>query len=116
MRSSEEVSTERLTQKPWPEPAVRYLRQDVAIIVAGDPEMDEADAAVVEELAVGIVGIDDDEALLIEFEVTLDQRQRSLADRSEADHHDRAVDAPVPRPMGHQVSFEDKRAERRRGA
>ena len=52
--------------------------------------MDEADSAVVEELAVGIVRIDDDEALRIEFEMALDQRQRSLADRSEADHRDRA--------------------------
>ena len=65
--------------------------------------MDEADAALVEEFAVGIVRIDDDEALLIELEVALDQRQGSLADRSEADHHDRAGDAPVPGPMGHRV-------------
>ena len=65
--------------------------------------MDEADAALVEELAIGIVRIDDDEALLVEFEVTLDQRQGSLADRSEADHHDRARDAPVLRPMRHGV-------------
>ena len=65
--------------------------------------MDEADAAVVQKLAVGIVRIDDDEALLVEFEVTLDQRQRPLADRPEADHHDRAFDAPVLRPMRHGV-------------
>ena len=73
--------------------------------------MDEADAALVQELPVGIVRIDDDEALLVEFEVALDQRQGSLADRSEADHHDRAGDAPVPRPMRswRQVSFKDKR-------
>ncbi len=65
--------------------------------------MDEADAALIQKLAVGIVRIDDDEALLVEFEVTLDQRQRPLADRSEADHHDRASDAPVLRPMRHGV-------------
>ena len=65
--------------------------------------MDEADAALVEEFAVGVVRIDDDEALLIELEVALDQRQGSLADRSEADHHDRPGDTPVPGPMGHRV-------------
>ena len=61
--------------------------------------MDEADAAIIQELPVGIVGIDDDEAVLVEFEVTLDQRQGPFADRSKADHHDRTVNAPVPRPM-----------------
>ena len=81
--------------------------------------MDEADSAVVEELAVGIVGIDDHEALGIEFEVALDQGQRSLADRSEADHDDGAFDAPVSRPMGHGVrspsTLRTSDAERLRG-
>ena len=63
--------------------------------------MDECDAAFVEQLAIGAVGIDDDEMLLVVVEMALDQRQRSLADRAEADHHDRAVDAPVPWPMRH---------------
>src|SRR5436309_1526973 len=71
--------------------------------------MDETDAAIIQQLPIGIVLIDDDEALLLIFEVTLDQRQRSLADRSEADHCDRTVDAPVPRPMGHEISFRDER-------
>ena len=75
--------------------------QHVAIIVARQAFMHEADAALVQELPVGIVRVDDDEALLVEFEVALDQRQCSFADRSEADHRDRARDAPVPRPMGH---------------
>ena len=75
----------------------------VAIIVAREAEMDEADAALVEELAVGVVRVDDDEPLLIEFEVALDQGQRPFADRSEADHHDRAGDPPVARPMRHGV-------------
>ena len=65
--------------------------------------MDERHAALVEQAAIGVVRIDDDEALLVEFEMALDQRQRSLADRSEADHHDRAVDAPVQRPLRHGV-------------
>src|ERR1700735_5272483 len=71
--------------------------------------MDEAHVAVIEELPIGIIGIDDDQAILVELEVALDQRQGPFADRSEADHHDRASDAPVPRPMGHQISFKDKR-------
>ena len=86
--------------------------QDVAVIVARDRKLDEADAALVQKFPVGIVGVDDDEAALVEFEMTLYQRQRALADRSEADHHDRASDAPVPRPMGHQVSFEDEHLRR----
>ena len=65
--------------------------------------MDELDAALVEQLAVRVVGVDDDEMVLVEVEMALDQRQRSLADRTEADHDDRAVDAPVQRPMRHGV-------------
>ena len=65
--------------------------------------MDEADAAFVEEFAVGVVRVDDDEALLVELEVAFDQRQGPFADRSEADHHDRAGDASVLRPMRHGV-------------
>ena len=86
--------------------------QHLAIIVAREALMHEADVAVVQELPVGIVRIDDDEAILVEFEVTLDQRQCSFADRPEADHHDRASDAPVLRPVGHQVSFKDERLRR----
>ena len=32
---------------------------------------------------------------MVERHVPLDQRQRALADRAEADHHDRAVEAGV---------------------
>ena len=101
--SSEEVSTERLTQKPWPLPAFRYLPKDVAIVVLGQAEVDELDAALVEQLAVGVVGIDDVEVILVELEMALDQRQGSLADRSEPDHHDRALDATVDWPVRHGV-------------
>ena len=45
--------------------------------------------------------------VMIELEVTLDQGQRAFADRSEANHHDRASNAPVLRPMGHQISFKE---------
>ena len=45
--------------------------------------------------------VDDDEARLVELEMPLDQRQRAFADRAEADHHDRAVDAGMERAAGH---------------
>ncbi len=38
---------------------------------------------------------------LVEVEMALDQRQRAAADRAEADHHDRAFDAPMFRPVRH---------------
>ena len=56
--------------------------------------MHEADAALIEKLPIGIVRVDDDEAVRVELEVALDQGQRAFADRSEADHHDRAVMRP----------------------
>ena len=73
--------------------------------------MDEADAALVEEPAVGVVRVDDDEALAVELEVALDQRQRPFADRSEADHHDRACDASVLGPMRHGVSVSSGKSD-----
>ena len=79
------------------------LAEDLAIIVPGEAELDELDAALVEQAAVRVVRVDDDEALLVELEMALDQRQRSLADRPESDHHDRAFDAPVERPLRHGV-------------
>ena len=79
------------------------LAEHLAIVVAREPQVDELDAALVEQPAVGVVRVDDDEMLLVELEVALDQRQGSLADRSEADHHDRAFDAPVQRPVRHGV-------------
>ena len=65
--------------------------------------MNEPYAALVEQRAVGIVGADDDEMALVEVEMALDQRQRAAPDRAEADHHDRALDASVFRPLRHGV-------------
>ena len=65
--------------------------------------MDELHAALVEQAPVGVVRVDDDEVFLVEFEMALDQRQGSLADRSEADHHDRAFDPRMQGPVGHGV-------------
>jgi hypothetical protein len=82
---------------------LQIFAEGVAIVVAGEAQMDEFDAALVEQAAVRVVRVDDDEMVLVEFEMALDQRQRSLADRSEADHDDRAFDAPVQRPVRHGV-------------
>src|SRR5208283_2507376 len=79
------------------------LAEDLAEIVAGEADLNEPDAPLVEQAAVGVVRVDDDEAILVELEMALDQRQGSLADRSEPDHHDRALDATVDRPMRHGV-------------
>ena len=73
-----------------------------AIIVARDRQMHEFDAALVEQFAIGIVGIDDDEMPLVEVEMPLDQRQRAAADRTEADHHDGAFDPSVTRSVRHE--------------
>ncbi len=79
------------------------LSQDLAIIVLGKAELDELHAALVEQTAVRVVRIDDDEALLVEGEMALDQGKGSLADRTESNHHDRAFDAPVEWPLRHGV-------------
>ena len=63
--------------------------------------MDEADAALVQELAVLVVRVDNNEARLVVGEMPLDQRQGAFADRPEADHHDGAVDAAVNGPISH---------------
>src|SRR5947209_16727344 len=61
----------------------------------------EADAALIEESAIGIVGVDDSEARAIELEMPFDERQCAAPDRAEADHHDRTGDARVNGPLRH---------------
>ena len=73
----------------------------MAVAVAGHGLVDEADALPVEERAVAVVRVDDDEARPVEAEMALDQGQGALADRAEADHDDRSVDRPVDGPVGH---------------
>ena len=107
MMSSEEVSTDTLTQKPWPPPAVSSGVEQVAVIVLGDGLMDEADAALVQQLAVLVLGVDHHEAGLVVAEMALDQRQGAFADRAEADHHDGPVDAGVHGPIGHFQSLQE---------
>jgi hypothetical protein len=59
--------------------------QQLAIIVAGYPLLDEAHAVLLRKLAV-LMRIDDDKARLVVVEMPFDQGQRALADRAEADH------------------------------
>ena len=87
--------------KPLPAARGQQRRQQLAVILPGHRLVDEADAALVEQLAVLVLRIDDDEARLVEGEMALDQRQRAFADRAEADHHDGTVDAAVHGPLGH---------------
>jgi hypothetical protein len=51
-------------------------------------------------------GLDHGELGRIEFEVALDQRERALADRAEANDDDGAVDAAVGSVLG--VVFDDE--------
>ena len=75
----------------------------MAAIVAGHGLLDEADAALVAEVTVLVLGVDDDEPALVVFEVPLDQRQRAFADRPKSDHHDRSGDFTVNRPIRHSL-------------
>src|SRR6516164_2472128 len=46
--------------------------------------------------------------------MTLDEREGPFADRSEADHYDRAVDASVPGPMRHGVGSPSRTSDAKR--
>ncbi len=75
--------------------------QEVAIVLPRHRLLDEADAPLVEQPPVAVVGIDHHEAGAVEIEVALDQRQHAFADRAEADHDDRSVDPAVNGPVRH---------------
>src|SRR5208282_1872864 len=53
----------------------QVLVERVAVVDAREPQLHEADAALIQEPPIGIVWIDDDEAVPVEIEVTLDERQ-----------------------------------------
>ncbi|MNY51011.1 hypothetical protein D3C86_1865680 [compost metagenome] len=61
-----------------------------------------ADAMTLEDLVVGsiLARLDHDQPVLVVFEVALDQRQGAAADRTEADHHDRAGNFGMDRVVG----------------
>jgi len=79
----------------------RGLNRASKVIILGDGLMDEADTALVQDLAVLVLGVDDHEPALVIGEMALDQRQGAFADRAEADHHDGPVDTGVNGPSGH---------------
>src|SRR5262249_10546856 len=64
--------------------------EHVAVVLTRDGEIHEADLALVEQVAVAGIGRDHHELRAVERDVALDERGRSLADRAEAHHHDRA--------------------------
>ena len=76
-------------------PAGEQRGQDLPVVLTGDRELLVAELALVEQLAVGIDGIDDHEFRAIEPDVTLQKRQGAAADGAEADHHDRAGELRV---------------------
>src|SRR5262249_54088139 len=71
----------------------------LTIIFLRDREMKKANLALVEEGAVLVLGSDHREFAAVEGNVALDERQRSLADGAEADHHDRPVETCMQ--LGH---------------
>ena len=87
--------------------------QQLAIIVARHRLLHEADALLLAKRAVGVIRIDDDDALAVEFEMAQDERQRSAADRAEADHHDRTVDRRMDGPVAHDACPLRERGRRR---
>src|SRR5579863_5729874 len=72
-----------------------------AVVVARHRLVDEADAPLVQQLAILVLGVDDYEAGFVIVEMTLDQRQRAFADRPKADHDNGSADAGVNGPLGH---------------
>ena len=74
--SSEEVSTERLTQKPAAAAGGEERRKEVTIVLAGDRLLDEADLPLIAKPAVAVARINNHEAGRIEFEMAFDERQR----------------------------------------
>ena len=84
-------------------------RENLAIVRLGEPGLDQLDAALVEQKFILVGGVDDDKARLVVFEMPLDQRQRSSADRAETDHDDRTRDATMNRPFAHVRTSNDAR-------
>ena len=74
-------------------PRLEQRGQDLTVVVLRDAEVHEPQLPLVEQVVVGIIGRDHHELRTVERDVALDQRQGSLADRAEADHHDGPVEA-----------------------
>ena len=84
--ATDDTSTDRLTTNP---PAI-IGREHLAVVVRAQRELLEAHALELGQPAAGVVGRDHDHALARRAYVAQYQRQRALADGSEADDHDRS--------------------------
>src|SRR5215475_4791186 len=83
-------------------------RQQMTIVVLGDRLMDETDAALIEHLAIFVLGIDDYKSLLVITEMTFDQRQGAFADRTKADQYDGPVDTGMHWPFRHRQRLQGR--------
>ncbi len=83
-----------------PRPAGEQGGEHLAVVLLGDRQVHEPDLALVQQVTIAVIGRNDDEFRAVEGDVPLDQRQGALADRPEADHHDRAVETGMQRPVG----------------
>ncbi len=92
---------ERLTTKAWPPPLVRNGFRSAAKLSRVTRFLDEGYSPLVEEMAILILGIDDREARFVEFEMTLDERQRAAPDRAKTDHDNRACNRAMHGPLRH---------------
>ena len=97
--SSEDVSTERLTQKPWPAPFVRSGREDFAVIFQRQRLLLEGEAALFEDFAVLGFRINNGQSGPVKIKMALQKRQRAPADGAKSDHDDRAGDFAVDWPF-----------------
>jgi hypothetical protein len=84
--------------------------QNLAVVRLRDRDLEVADPALSKVVVRGVIGLDHRQLLRVEFEMPLDQRERALADRAEADDDDRAVDPAVNGVIGrHGDSFPKRR-------
>ena len=82
-------------------PGVEQRGQHLAVVRLGQADLHELELALVQQPAVGVDRVDHHELRAVERDVPLQQRQGAAADRAEADHHDRAVEAGVNGVVGH---------------
>ncbi len=73
--------------------------KNLLVIVLGDRVLDEADTLVIQDLAVLLRWINDDQTGLVEFEMAFDQWQGTAPDRPKADHDDRAGNFAIDWPF-----------------
>src|SRR5262245_57307764 len=86
----------------------------MTIVVLGDRLMDETDAALIEHLAIFVLGIDDHKSLLVITEMTFDQRQGAFADRTKADQYDGPVDTGMHWPFRHRQRLQGRQVMSKR--